>query len=99
MAANKKHSTLVCLLHVNTYVFMIALFTGWPWWALLITAVCHFIQDRTSIVRWHMHHMRQDQFATGALAPWSMIVVDNTLHLLQLHLTQKCVELAALGAL
>lgn len=92
MAANKRQSTRVCLAHVSLYCMAVALLTGWPWWALALTAVCHFTQDRTPIVRWYMQRVGQAQFAAGPMAPWSVVVVDNSLHLLQLHLTQRLVE-------
>jgi len=87
MALNKKKSSLHCGVHVAVYVASVWLFTGWPWWALLVTAVCHFIQDRTSIVRSYMRWMGQESFATGPCAPWSIIAVDNVMHFVQLHLT------------
>lgn len=91
MAMNKKKSTFACLLHVFSYTLIVWAFTQWPLWALVITAVCHFIQDRTSIVRQFMTLNRQEAFATGPCSPWSIIVVDNVLHLLQLYLTNEAV--------
>lgn len=86
MALNKKKSTVHCVVHVLLYCTAVYAFTGWPLWAMAVTFACHFIQDRTSIVRWYMSRVGQDQFASGPCAPWSMIVVDNTLHLVQLYL-------------
>ena len=38
-----------------------------------------------------MRWTRHEAFATGPLAPWSVIITDNTLHLLQLWLTHRLV--------
>lgn len=92
MALNKKNLTAACLAHVFCYTLVMWAFTFWPWWALLITAFCHFVQDRTPIVRHFMTWNRQEAFATGVLAPWSIIVVDNVLHPLQLYWTQQLVD-------
>lgn len=86
MAVNKKKRTWPCLVHVLLYTAAIGLLTWWPWWALLIVAVTHFIQDRTAIINWWMRFNRQTYFAQPPLAPWSIIVVDNVWHLVTLYL-------------
>ncbi len=83
-ALNKKSSTLVCLVHVLLYTLSIWAFTSWPMWAMGIVAGTHFIQDRTGIIRAHMEAVGQDKFASGAMAPWSLVVIDNTFHLVVL---------------
>lgn len=88
--------TAACLTHCLLYTLSIMvcttvahitfdspLFPHWPWWALLIVFVTHFIQDRTKIVDWWMRLKFKDQskFCEPPMAPWSMIVVDNVWHL------------------
>lgn len=85
-ASNKKKSSIACGVHVVLYTFAIYITTFWPWWALLIVASLHFIQDRTNFVVWFMHVKGQKQFAQPPLAPWSIIVIDNVLHLVVLWL-------------
>lgn len=91
MAQNKKKATLPCLVHVALYTLSVTVFTWWPWWALAIVAVTHFLQDRTSVVNWWMRLIGQSGFEKH-LAPWSVIVVDNTWHLLILFLLSQAVK-------
>jgi len=93
MAQGKKKSSLVCLAHVLTYMLpFIFLFLGsfkpslphykLSWTALGLIACQHFIQDRTNFVKYFMRISGQEKFAKPPMAPWSIIVVDNTFHLL-----------------
>lgn len=91
IAAHKRASSVACGIHVGTYVLAIWLFTGWPWRALAITMICHFLQDRFGLARTFMRYTQHEAFATGPLAPWSIIITDNTLHLVQLWLTAQLV--------
>lgn len=91
MAVNKKYRTLPCLVHVSLYTAAVGLFTWWPWWALIVVAVTHFIQDRTRIVLLWMRFMRQEGFAQPPYAPWSVIVVDNVWHLVVLYMLDRLV--------
>lgn len=78
-----------CLYHCLWYTFAVALFSwSWmPWWGLAFCFLTHFVIDRFKLARWWMMHIsRQEKFATGPLAPWSIIIVDNTWHLLTLYL-------------
>lgn len=97
MAINKKKETLPCLVHVSLYTLSIWAFTQWPWWALLITFVCHFIQDRTPVINWFFKVTGKPEFGKPPMAPWSFIVVDNSFHLLQLYLTGLLVTSQILG--
>lgn len=85
--------TLICLAHVSLYTASVALFTGWPIWALMIVALTHFLQDRTNIISWWMHLKWKDQsnFAKPPMAPWSVIIVDNVWHLVILYLVAQIV--------
>lgn len=91
VAENKKKSTLICLLHVLLYSGMVWAATSWPWWAMGIVAVTHFIQDRTPIITWYMKLIGQEKFMGPPLGPWSIIVVDQVFHLLTLFIIAKFV--------
>lgn len=90
-AQGKKRSSLICAVHCGLYTLSIALFTGWPSWALAVVLVTHFAQDRTNFVRWWMGVVGQDTFA-DKLGPWSVIVVDNVMHLVVLYFLDRHVR-------
>lgn len=78
---------LACTVHCLLYTAAVWLFTFWwmPWWGLLVCFVCHWPIDRFRLAKiWMVHVSRQKVFATGPLAPWSIIIVDNIFHLLTL---------------
>jgi hypothetical protein len=81
MAVNKKLRNLPCFVHVALYTLTVLAATRWPWWAIVIVFATHFAQDRTEFVLWFMRVKGQAGFAKPPLAPWSIIVVDNVLHL------------------
>lgn len=87
MAQNKKRATWPCLVHVVIYTLAVGMLTFWPWWALAVVAVTHFVQDRTGIIAWWMKLRWKDQssFMQPPLGPWSIIVVDNVWHLVTLY--------------
>jgi hypothetical protein len=89
MAENKKHNTLACVIHCAVWAACVVLLAGWGWIPFMFLFVTHFIQDRTYIVRGWMHLVGQDHFATGPYAPWSMVIVDNTFHLLEILIVWK----------
>lgn len=86
MALNKKQRSWPCLVHVTIYTAFVWLFTQWAWPAIAVVFVTHFIQDRTGIVKFWMLNIGQSKFADPPLAPWSIIVVDNVMHLVVLYL-------------
>ena len=87
MAENKKLHTFPCLVHSLIWAACVVLFAGWwNWLPFLGLFAIHFLQDRTYMVRSWMHLIGQDRFATGPYAPWSMVIIDNTFHLLQIWL-------------
>lgn len=91
LAMNKKRSSDVCFIHCTIWTVCVLTFAGWwaqPFAALFLFA-CHFAQDRTGIIRWSMQKMGQEQFATGACSPWSIIVVDNVWHIVQIWIAWK----------
>jgi hypothetical protein len=89
MAENKKSNTLACVIHCIVWAACVVLFAGWGWIPFAVLFTFHFIQDRTYVVRRWMHFLDQDHFATGPYAPWSMVIIDNTFHLLQIWLVWK----------
>lgn len=102
MARNKAQNSWICLLHATIWTIMVLAFSDVPlgyfehdvptfavvhiW--LLGT---HFFIDRFGLARYWMRMMEQEQFRTGPCAPWSTIVVDNTLHLLTIWAAWKYV--------
>lgn len=87
MAGNKKSNNFACAVHCAIWTLCVVAFAGW-WTNLLAIAflfTTHFIQDRTNIIRKYMSFMRQDQFAEGVCKPWSVIIVDNVWHILEIY--------------
>lgn len=82
-AANKTTNSVACLVHCLCYTLAVWSHSFWwmPWWGLVICFVSHFIMDRWRLARVLMKYNYQEAFATGPLAPWSIILVDNIIHL------------------
>jgi hypothetical protein len=78
---------LACVVHCLLYGFAIWVFAHhWlPWYGAAAVAILHFPVDRFRLARHWMQLVGQAQFATGPLAPWSVVVVDNVIHLLVLY--------------
>ena len=81
MAVNKKRSSWVCATHVVTYLLPFV-FCGLRWNQLLAIGIQHFGQDRTQVVKILMDTTGHKRFAQAPLAPWSIILTDNILHIL-----------------
>jgi len=81
LALNKKRSSWICALHVITYMIPF-LWCDLTYQQLLAIAIQHYIIDRTDVVVWFMHAKGSTQFALGPCSPWSIIVIDNILHIL-----------------
>lgn len=87
MAKNKASSNWHCLVHVFLYVAAINacwiasghrsldVFELW-----FCVGVPHFIIDRFRLARRYMSIVGQESFATGPMAPWSIVVVDQAMH-------------------
>ena len=75
-----------CTLHCLLYTLAIWLFSFWwmPLWGLAACFIIHYCLDRYRLARKWMTLVGQEKFATGVLSPWSVVVVDNTFHLLTL---------------
>lgn len=87
MATNKTKSSWVCLSHCLMYSAAVWWCACWwmPWWGIWVVCLAHFPVDRWRLARWWMVNVSgQEAFATGPLSPWSVIVVDNTIHLIVL---------------
>lgn len=89
MALNKKTRHLPCLVHCTLYSLIVFALTLWPWWAIGMVFAAHYAQDHTNIVLRWMKFIGQKQFATGPCSPWSIIVVDNVLHLVLLYALER----------
>lgn len=88
MAQNKKLKSLPCLVHCLVWASCVYFFSGFGFAAILFLFLCHFIQDRTQIVKWWMS-IASPGFMQPPLAPWSMIVVDNVWHIVQIWFAWK----------
>lgn len=86
MALNKKTSSWHCFVHCVIWTTCVCAFGQLALLAWIPLFVMHFIQDRTSIVvRW-MRFIGQEKFMGPPCGPWSVIVVDNVWHVLQILL-------------
>ena len=89
LANRKKECSLSCVEHCAAYTVAVWLFSFWwlPLWAQPVIFVSHFLIDRYRAVSKAMDLLGQSGFREH-LGPWSVIVVDNTWHLLVLFLVQ-----------
>lgn len=78
---------LTCFAHCICYTLAVWACCFWwinPLWMLVVFGT-HFPIDRWRLARWWMINASgQEQFATGLLSPWSIIIVDNVFHLIVL---------------
>jgi len=90
MAQNKSartwEGTAACLVHVTLYTLMFVCFTWvmgdvWPWWAYAAIWATHYPVDRYRLAAAWMGKAGQTGFRDN-MGPWSVIIVDNTYHLL-----------------
>jgi len=88
-------STFPCAVHCLIWALAVwgcqAASKPWPLWTLPILFLTHFAQDRTELVAWWMRNKGQAGFLQF-LAPWSVIVVDNVLHLFVLWIVSHLVQ-------
>lgn len=94
MAQNKSKNTWVCLAHVVSYTVTVHIFLAlaghWPLatsplFAVLIAGP-HFLVDRFALACLFMRYSGHENFATGPLTPWSIIVTDQVIHTVCLFL-------------
>lgn len=79
---------LACTAHCLAYTLSVFLFC-FQWitvGGLIVCFVAHWFMDRFRLARKWMNVSGQKEFATGGLSPWSIVIVDNTIHLLTLYL-------------
>ena len=86
MAQNKTKSHLACLTHVVLYTtafftLISAVGAVWPFWAYVAIAASHYPVDRYGLAKKWMTHVSGQKGFAEHLAPWSVIIVDNTYHL------------------
>lgn len=82
-AAGKRHNSAVCAAHAGFY-FVGLLLVGFlflPWWAYPAVVLPHFAVDRLGLARRYMAWFGQEKFATGDYKSWSVVAVDQIIHL------------------
>ncbi|MCD4742443.1 MAG: hypothetical protein K8R67_08220 [Desulfobacteraceae bacterium] len=79
MAGNKKKSSLICLVHIITYMIPF-IFTELNWIQLLLIAVQHYIQDRTNFIVWFCR--TTNKFQDNSIKIFGHVIVDNVIHIL-----------------
>lgn len=77
-----------CFIHcaIYTSVMYAACFHWITATGIVACFVAHFAIDRTRFAKKHMEMFGQRDFSNGPLSPWSIVVVDNTMHLLTILL-------------
>jgi len=86
MAKSKTSDSRVCVAHCASYTLGVCLFALWlPIWAMAVIFATHFAIDRWRLARVFMKWTDHEEFATGGLSPWSIIVTDQVLHLIILY--------------
>lgn len=88
IAKTKTSSSAACLAHCVSYAAAINIFCFpyFPWWVPVVAGAVHFPIDRWSLAKRWMLLIDQKEFATGQFSPWSIIVVDNSIHIITLFL-------------
>lgn len=99
MAAGKKQKSWICVVHVFFYMFPFFIVSHivirssplltLSYWQFMAIAIQHFIQDRTGLVVWFMKKKGQANFAQPPMAPWSIIVTDNIIHMVWIAIIIK----------
>jgi len=89
MAKGKKEKSWICLVHVIVYLLPF-LFCKMAMWKLALIGLQHFIQDRSNLVIWLMKVSGKSDFASPPMAPWSIIIIDNILHILEIAAIEGC---------
>lgn len=77
--------TLHCFLYTLAVLAMTAPIHMYPWWFYLATGLAHWPIDRFRLARVWMERVSGQKVFASAMAPWSIILVDNTFHLLTLY--------------
>lgn len=79
---------IACTVHCLLYTLAVWLCSFWwmPWWGLLVCFLAHWPIDRFRLARVWMERDSGQEAFVKEMAPWSVIVVDNTIHLLTLFI-------------
>lgn len=88
MALNKKKNFWAGLAHCLVYILPF-MFCGFSSFQLFLIFAQHLLIDTTNFVVWFMKIKGSGKFATGPCSPWSVIAVDNILHILWMALVAK----------
>lgn len=81
MARNKKFNSLICFVHVFTYMIPF-IFTDLNPLQLILIATQHYIQDRTIIIAWFFKVTKKYQGMSGTDLFWANVITDNVVHIL-----------------
>jgi hypothetical protein len=81
MAKGKKNFWWIAVIHVICYMIPF-IFTGTSFLQFLLIAAQHLIQDKTNFIIWLMNIKGSAKFAEPPMAPWSIIITDNIIHIL-----------------
>ena len=79
MATNKKKNSLICLVHIITYMIPF-MFTQLNWIQLLLIESEHYIQDRTNLIAWFCK--MTNKFQGDSNDSFGFVIVDNVFHIL-----------------
>ena len=81
MATGKKKYWWIAMVHVLFYMIPF-FFIGASWLQLSLIAIQHLIQDKTNFIVWLMKIKGSGKFTEAPMAPWSIIITDNIIHIL-----------------
>ncbi len=90
MAQNKKKDYWICAIHSMIWALTVCFFIGRvEFWFINFLYLSHYVIDSTNLVPCYMRLVGQKDFMIGPCAPWSIIVVDNTFHLLTIWIAWR----------
>lgn len=82
MAANKKRSSVACLVHVLLYLVPF-LACNIQWWQIVLIGAQHFVQDRSVFILWWMRVWKRVHQEKWMDLP---LYVDQGFHLLWIEI-------------
>jgi hypothetical protein len=91
--------TFACLVHCVLYAaafwVVLAPFYALPWWFYAGVFALHVPVDRFGLARRAMRYTGHEVFATKVFSPWSIVLVDNILHLAVAYFLAQAAEFAS----
>lgn len=84
MAIRKKDYWSVSIAHGIFYIIPflpMVVFGSTELWQLVAICIQHILQDKLNFIVKFMKFIGCSDFATGPCSPWSIILVDNILHI------------------